>query len=66
MSQVEEAITRITQIRSRLAPITKRLSDIEDRLAVAKAADIERPAKLSLREFSSNLLAQTQHHVSAA
>jgi hypothetical protein len=51
-----EAITRITQIRSRLAPITERLLDIEARLAAAKVADIERPARVSLREFTSRLL----------
>jgi hypothetical protein len=62
MSPVEEAIASLTQIRSRLAPITELLLDIEARLAAAKAADIERPAKVSLREFTSNLLNQTQHH----
>ena len=62
MSPVEEAIASLTQIRSRLAPITERLLDIEARLAAAKAADIERPAKVSLREFTSNLLNQTEHH----
>jgi hypothetical protein len=62
MTQVEEAIARITQIRSQLAPITGRLTAIEARLAAAKAADIERPAKISLREFTSNLLAQKQQH----
>jgi hypothetical protein len=41
MSQVEEAIARLMQIRSRLAPITERLLDIEARLAAAKAADID-------------------------
>jgi hypothetical protein len=46
MSQVEEAIARMTLIRSRLAPITERLLAIEARLAVVKAADIERPAKI--------------------
>jgi hypothetical protein len=60
MSQVEEAIARMTQIRSRLAPITERLLAIDARLAVVKAADIERPAKISLREFTSNLLARKQ------
>jgi hypothetical protein len=43
MSPVEEAIASLTQIRSRLAPITERLLDIEARLAAAKAADIEWP-----------------------
>ena len=62
MSQVEEAIARLMQIRSRLAPITERLLDIEARLAAAKATDIERPAKISLREFTSNLLGETGHH----
>jgi hypothetical protein len=52
MPQVEEAIARLAQIRSRLAPIIERLLDIEARLAAAKAADIERPAKVSLREFT--------------
>jgi hypothetical protein len=56
MTQAEEAIARISQVRCRLAPITERLLVIEARLAVAKAADSERPAKVSLREFTSNLL----------
>jgi hypothetical protein len=56
MSQVEEAAARLTQARNELAPITERLLDIEVRLVAAKAADIERPAKVSLREFTSNLL----------
>jgi hypothetical protein len=60
MTQAEEAITRITQIRSRLGPIRERLLVIEARLAEAKAADIERPARISLREFTSNLLDQKQ------
>jgi hypothetical protein len=50
MSPVEEAIASLTQIRSRLAPITERLLDIEARLAAAKAANIERPAAVSLRD----------------
>lgn len=62
MSHVEEAIARLTQVRSRLAPITERLLDIEARLAAAKATDNERPAKISLREFTSNLLGETEHH----
>jgi hypothetical protein len=62
MSQVEEAIARLTQVRGRLVPITERLLDIEARLAAAKATDIERPAKISLREFTSNLLGETRHH----
>jgi hypothetical protein len=62
MSHVEEAIARLTQVRGRLAPITERLLDIEARLAAAKASDIERPAKISLREFTSNLLSETRHH----
>ena len=62
MSHVEEAIARLTQVRGRLAPITERLLDIEARLAAAKATDIERPAKISLREFTSNLLGETEHH----
>jgi len=60
MTKAEEAIARITQIRSRLAPIRERLLSIEARLAVAKAADIEWPAKVSLREFTLNLLDQKQ------
>jgi lipid II:glycine glycyltransferase (peptidoglycan interpeptide bridge formation enzyme) len=62
MSQAEEVIARLTQVRSRLAPLTERLLDIEARLAAAKATDIERSAKISLREFTSNLLSETQHH----
>ena len=58
MSQLEEAVARLTQARSKLAPITKRILDIETRLAVLKTA--ERPAKVSLREFTSNLLDQKQ------
>jgi hypothetical protein len=54
MSQVEEAIARLTQACDELAPITERLLDIEVRLVAAKAA--ERPAKVSLREFTWNLL----------
>jgi hypothetical protein len=54
MSQAE-AITLITQIRSRLAPIAERLLDIEARLAAAKA-DVEQPTRVSLREFTSRLL----------
>jgi hypothetical protein len=60
MSQAEEAIARLTQVRGRLALIIERLLDIEARLAVAKVA--ERPAKISLREFTSNLLSETRHH----
>jgi hypothetical protein len=56
MSQVEEVAARLTQARNELAPITERLLDIEVRLVAAKAADIERPAKVSLREFTLNLL----------
>jgi hypothetical protein len=62
MSQAEEVIARLTQVRDRLAPITERLLDIEARLTAAKATDIKRPAKISLREFTSNLLGETQHH----
>jgi hypothetical protein len=54
MSQLEEAVARLTQARSKLAPITKRIFDIETRLAVLKTA--ERPAKVSLREFTSNFV----------
>ena len=56
MSQVEEVAARLTQARNELAPITERLLDIEVRLVAAKAADIERAAKVSLREFTWNLL----------
>ena len=62
MSHVEEAIARLTQVRGRLAPITQRLIDVEARLAAAKACDIEWPAKLSLRKFSSKLLGETHCH----
>jgi hypothetical protein len=55
MSQFEEAVARLTQARSKLAPIRERLLIIEARLAVAKAADIEWPAKFSLREGLSAL-----------
>jgi hypothetical protein len=58
MSQVEEAIARLTHAHSRLAPITERLLDIEARLAVAKATNIERPARTSLREFTSKLVGE--------
>jgi hypothetical protein len=61
MSHAEEAIARLTEIRCRLMPIAGRLLDIEARLAAAKAAEIERPTKVSLREFTSDLLDQTQH-----
>ena len=60
MSPPEEAVARLTQARGKLAPITDRILDIETRLAVAAAADIERPAKVSLREFTSNFLNQNQ------
>jgi hypothetical protein len=62
MSQAEEVIARLSQVRSRLAPVTECLLDIEARLAAAKATDIERPTKISLREFTSNWLGETQHH----
>jgi hypothetical protein len=62
MSHFEDAIARLLQIRRRLAPITERLLDIETRLTAAKPADIERPVKISLREFSSKLLGEIQHH----
>jgi hypothetical protein len=35
--------------------------DIEARLVATKAAVIERPTKISLRKFTSNLLDQRQH-----
>jgi hypothetical protein len=56
MSQVEEAAARLTQARNELARITERLLDIEVRFVAAKIADVDRPAKVSLREFTSNLL----------
>jgi hypothetical protein len=64
MSQLEEAVARLTQARSKLALSTERLLDIEARLVAAKAAEIERATieratKISLREFTSNLLDQT-------
>ena len=60
MSQLEEAVARLTQARSKLAPIADRISDIETMLAVAAAVDTERPSakKISLREFTSNFLNQ--------
>jgi hypothetical protein len=61
MSQLEEAVACLTQARSKLAPITERLLDIETRLAVVKDA-LERPAKISLRAFTSNLFNQKQHY----
>ena len=60
MSQVEEAVARLRQARNEMAPITERLLDIEVRLVAAKAAEIERPTKISLRKFTSNLLDQNQ------
>ena len=61
MSQLEEAVARLTQARSKLAPIIDRILDIEARLTAAAAADTERPlAKISLREFTSNFLKQNQ------
>jgi hypothetical protein len=60
MSHAEE-IARLTESCCRLVPVTGRLLDIEVRLAAAKPADIEWPAKVSLREFTSYLLDQTQH-----
>jgi hypothetical protein len=62
MSHVEEVIVRLMEVRGRLAPITERLLDIETRLTAAKPTDVERPAKISLREFSSKLLGETQHY----
>jgi hypothetical protein len=62
MSHVEDAIARLLQIRGHLAPISERLLDIEARLAASKATDIARPAKISLREFSTNLFGETQHY----
>ena len=37
MSQLEEAVACLAQARSKLAPITERLLDIETRLAVVGA-----------------------------
>jgi hypothetical protein len=62
MSQVEEAIARLAQVRGRLGPIRERLLDIEARLAAAKVTDAKRPALISLREFTSNFLAETPCH----
>jgi hypothetical protein len=63
MSHVDEAVARLVQVRDRLVAITERLLDIESRLIAAKAFDIERPAKISLREFSSNLIGETRCHL---
>jgi hypothetical protein len=62
MSQLEEAVARLTQARSKLAPIADRILDIETMLAVTAAVDTERPSakKISLREFTSNFLNQNQ------
>jgi hypothetical protein len=54
----EEAIARLTQIRNGLADATTRLSDIETRLTIAKAT-AERPRRVSLRQFTFNLVNQT-------
>jgi hypothetical protein len=62
MSHFDDAIARLIEIRRRLAPITERLLDIETALTAAKPTDIERAAKISLREFSSKLLGETQHY----
>jgi hypothetical protein len=63
MSHVEEVIVRLMEVRGRLAPITERLLDIETRLTAAKPTDIELDAKkISLREFSSKLLGETEHY----
>jgi hypothetical protein len=62
MSPVEETIARLAHVCGRLAPVTERLLDIEARLAAAKVCDIEQPAKLSLRKFSSNLLSFAYDH----
>ena len=60
MSQLGEAVARLTQARSKLAPMTERLLDIKTRLAVVKAA-VEPPAKFSLREFTFNLSIRASH-----
>jgi hypothetical protein len=59
MSQLEEAVARLTQARSKLAPIADRISDIETMLAVAAAVDTERPSakKFSLLKSESTTLA---------
>lgn len=62
MSQVKEAIIQLEQIRDRFAPITERLSDIGDRMGAAKVD--QRPATISLRTFTSNLLGQESLHQS--
>jgi hypothetical protein len=55
MSKADEAITHLMQIRDQLAPIAKRLLDIEARMVTAKAVD-HLPVKRSLREFTARLL----------
>lgn len=60
MSHTDDALTRLEQIRDRLAPIAERLSDIEIRLAEAKVD--QGPTALTLREFTSNLLGQDSVH----
>jgi hypothetical protein len=62
MSQVEDAIARLAQVCGRLGPIRERLLDIEARLAAAKVTDTKQPALISLREFTSNFLAETPRH----
>jgi hypothetical protein len=47
---------------ARLAHITERLLDDETRLTAAKPTDVERAAEISLREFSSKLLGETEHY----
>jgi hypothetical protein len=62
MSQVEDAIARLAQVRGRLGSIRERLWDIEARLAAATVTDTKQPALISLREFTSNFLAETPCH----
>ena len=61
MCAVEEASGTLAKIRDRLTQVAERLSDIENRLAAAKAVNIERPAKSTLREFTLHLLARIQN-----
>jgi hypothetical protein len=61
MCAIEEASGTLAQIRDRLTQVAERLTDIETGLAAAKAVNIERSAKLTLREFTSHLLARIQN-----
>ena len=55
MSQVDELIAHLMQIRDRLAPLSERLLDIEARMVAARVVD-QRPASISLREFTAHML----------